>query len=308
MNLNIALVGCDTSHSVHFARLLNDDSDPEHVPGACVIAAVTDGYGTISGSRDRALANAAEIESKHGVTLHESIADLPPGCDAIFIETTDGARHLDQLLEAVEFKIPIFIDKPLALGSEDAESIFRIGREKNVPIMSSSALRYDTSFCDALEQCLDEPIQGADIYGPMTFVAGCPEYFWYGIHTAEMLLAAMGPGLNEVRVIHQERHDVISGVWDDGRIGTIRGTREPHFAFGGTLHTANKPVGFTVAEGGVPFYAKLLQQVVRFVKTGTSPIPHQQTLDIIRFLEAAEKQRKLEHFFNPTPDMSAAMK
>ena len=40
MKLNIALVGCDTSHSVHFSRLLNDENDAQHIAGARVVAAV----------------------------------------------------------------------------------------------------------------------------------------------------------------------------------------------------------------------------------------------------------------------------
>lgn len=290
MKLNIALVGCDTSHSVYFSRLLNDGTDPQHVAGARVIAAVIDGNGAIAGSREKALANAAEIEAKYGAKLYEEIGDLPRDCDAIFIESTDGGRHLAQVCKAVEFQVPLFIDKPLTLGTKEAEDIFRLGHERGVPIMSCSSLRYDPSFRKALRGCAGGAVTGADIFGYMEFVKDCSGYFWYGIHSAEMLFAAMGTGLEQVYVVKQDDYDLLTGVWRDGRIGTIRGTRKPHFAFGGTLHTASRPLAFDVPEVDMPpSYAPMLRQVVEFVRSGISPIAQQETLEIIRFLESANK-------------------
>lgn len=289
--INIALVGCDTSHSVHFCRTLNDESDPMHIPGARVVAAVPGGFGNIQGSRDRALRNSEDIAVKYGIPLFDSIIELP-ACDAIFIEGTDGGGHLEQVKEAVAFRVPIFIDKPLALSAESAREIFQVCREHQIPMMTSSALRFDDYFQGALAECESEPIISADIYGPMTFVEGCPGFFWYGIHSAEMLFAAMGKGLKRVQMVYQEEEYILVGIWEDGRVGTIRGTRRPHFAFGGTLHTPKKPVSFYIPEdGGVPFYASLLSRVVKFVGTGASMIDEEETIDIIRFLEMTEAER-----------------
>lgn len=289
--MNIALVGCDTSHSVHFTRLLNDASDPLHVPGGRVIAAVPGGFGSIKESRKKALNHSEEIKARYGIELFENISDLPGHCDAIIIGTTDGAQHLAQVREAAQFAVPIFVDKPLALNRCEAQEIFKIGRERGIPIMSSSALRFDGAFREARERCGGERILGADLFGPMVFVEGCPGVFWYGIHSAEMLFAAMGSGIVDVRIVHQREQDAIVGVWDDGRIGTIRGTRSPHFAFGGTLHTAAGPVPFHIPEDGVPFYAKLLREVLDFVKTGVSPIQETETLEIMGFLQDVEVAR-----------------
>jgi len=254
MKLNIAIVGCDTSHAVEFSRIFNDEHSVDHVPGARVIAAVTDGLGAMAGSRTRAIAHSAEIEAKYNVKLYEEIADLPLSCDAVIIGATDCTRHLELVEELVKMRVPIFIDKPIAPTGVQAHRIFHIGREMNVPIMSASALRYDSHF------------QGA-------------------------LRAAMGTGLTEVAVVHREFYDVITAVWRDGRIGTIRGMRAPHHTFGGTLHKADGPVPFALPEQGTLFYAELLKQVVNFASTGISPIPSDESIEIIRFLEAAERQR-----------------
>lgn len=290
--LNIALVGCDTSHSTHFTRLLNDSIDANQVPGARVTAAIADPYGSIAGSAEKALKNATLLSEQYGIPLYDSIDELPANIDGIFILGTDGARHLPQFVECVGRGVPIFIDKPFALSRQEAESIFRIADEKNVPVMSSSSLRYEDSFTDAAKACNGENIHGADFFGYIELLESAPGFFWYGTHLAEILFATMGPGLEQVSLVHQENSDIISGTWRDGRIGTIRGSRQPHYIYGGTLHTATKPVAFAVPEDASLSYARMLTVVIEFMKSGISPIDRQETLEIVRFLEMAEELRK----------------
>ena len=41
-DLRIGMVGLDTSHVIAFTRVLNDDTDKNHVAGARIVAAVKD--------------------------------------------------------------------------------------------------------------------------------------------------------------------------------------------------------------------------------------------------------------------------
>ena len=38
-DLRVGIIGTDVSHVIHFTRILNNPSDPEHIPGAHVVAA-----------------------------------------------------------------------------------------------------------------------------------------------------------------------------------------------------------------------------------------------------------------------------
>ena len=42
-DIRLGIIGTDTSHTPQFTRILNDDHDPEHVPGARVVAAYKGG-------------------------------------------------------------------------------------------------------------------------------------------------------------------------------------------------------------------------------------------------------------------------
>ncbi len=289
--MNIGLIGLDTSHVSHFTQLLNDASDPRHIPGCKVVAAWRGGSQRMPHSHSRVDQYAAELEGR-GVKLVAEISDLLDLCDAFFIESIDAGQHPEQLQAVVAAGKPVFVDKPFALSLADAEAMFALARAHNTPIFSSSALRYAQAFREALEVAQAKgPVIGCDFYGPVLFTEGGTGYFWYGIHTAEMLFSAMGGGFQRVSVVHEKDFDLLSVVWSDGRIGTIRGGRVPHYIFGGTIHTPAGPVPFEVPED-CSFYADLLVHVVAFLKEGRSPITEEETLGVIAMLEAAEAQRQ----------------
>ena len=73
-------------------------------------------------------------------------------CDAILLESVDGAVHHEQLREIIAFKKPIFIDKPFSLSSKAANEMIQLAADYQTPIMSSSALRYAESLTNVLRQ------------------------------------------------------------------------------------------------------------------------------------------------------------
>ena len=68
-------------------------------------------------------------------------------------------------------------------------------------------------------------VLGADTYSPCTLEKTHPDFFWYGIHGVELLYTVMGIGCKSLVRVHTEGTDVTVGTWEDGRIGTFRGTR-----------------------------------------------------------------------------------
>ena len=52
-DLRLGIIGTDTSHAVEFTKILNDASNPNHVPGARVVAAFKGGSPDIPSSHDR---------------------------------------------------------------------------------------------------------------------------------------------------------------------------------------------------------------------------------------------------------------
>lgn len=285
--LRIGMAGLDTSHVPAFAKILHDASDVHHVPGARITIAFPGGSPDFEQSISRVEGFTAELRDKHDVKIVSSLSDLRDQCDAIMLESIDGRAHLGQFREIADWGIPVFIDKPLTVATEDAVEIARIAEAKGVRVASGSALRFAETFVQAMD---GGPVLGADIFGPMSFLEKCPGYFWYGIHSAEMLFAALGSGCREALAVREESHDIVVGRWADGRLGTLRGNRGGNPNFGGIIQRGQSGAYFDVSKSGKAFYISLLEQVIPFFRGEESKVaPLAETVEIIRFLEAANK-------------------
>jgi hypothetical protein len=158
--------------------------------------------------------------------------------------------------------------------------------------MSASALRYSAALTETLAAGADDGrVTGADCFGPMIFEATQPGYFWYGIHTAEMLYAVMGPGCIDVTVSSTPQHDIVVGRWDDGRIGALRGNRSGNYRFGAVIHRENGSAFADIAAHPRPFYSSLLERVIQFFQEKRTPLAIAESIEVIRFLEAANESK-----------------
>ncbi len=280
------MAGLDTSHVPEFTKLLHESLDPHHIPGARVAAAFPGGSADFELSASR-VDGFTETLRAAGVDIVGSLGDLKSRCDAIMLTSIDGRVHAEQFREVASWGVPVFIDKPLAVSLADAKSIMKEASLHGTPVFSASALRFSESFRQTLHDMDGDPVCGAELHGPMALQDKCPGYFWYGVHTAEMLYAAMGRGCREVFAVRNGDHDIAIGRWEDGRLGTLRGCRTGNHGFGGTLHGATASTEFDALAGNAPLYATLLNEVAKFFKGEPAPVDIGESVEVIAFLEAA---------------------
>lgn len=290
--LKIGMIGLDTSHVVAFAKLLNDEQNAYHVPGGKVVAAFPGGSPDFALSINRVEGYTKQMQEDFGVKIVDSLEALAEESDAILLESVDGRVHLEQFQRIVSYGKPVFIDKPLAVSSEHANEIFRLAAEHNVPVMSTSSLRYSEALAEVLADDSKGGIIAADTYGPMAIEESQKGYFWYGIHSVEMLFKIMGAGCVHVTVETSEDHDVIVGRWNDGRIGTVRGNRKGNNQFGGVVHREKGSQFIDVSSNPKPYYASMLERIMLMFQGGKSDIDSHETLEVIRFIEAANESRE----------------
>jgi predicted dehydrogenase len=296
--LRVGLIGLDTSHAGAFTQLLNDPSRPDHVPGARVVAAFKGGSPDVEASANRIEKFTAEIRDKWKIELVDSIEALLARVDAVIVTSVDGRVHLAQARPVIAARKPVFIDKPFTAGVKDALAIVKLAKEHGTPVFSSSSLR----FSDDVQAIKSDPrvseVKGAITWGPATLEPHHPDLFWYGIHAVEMLFTFMGPGCERVTRVHTAGTDVASCEWKDGRVGTVRGIRDGASGYGQVVFGPKAVVTAPPAPpGGAPKrsgYHGLITAVVEFFRTGRSPVPLEETLEIMAFMEAADvsKQRK----------------
>ena len=279
--IKIGIIGLDTSHSTAFTELLNGDSDDKFVKEFEVVAAYPYGSKTIQSSYERIPGYIEEVK-KHGVEITSSIAELLDKVDCVMLETNDGRIHLEQAMEVFKSGKICYIDKPIGATLGQAIAIYEMAEKYNVPIFSSSALRYSPQN-QKLRNGEFGKILGADCYSPHKVEPTHPDFGFYGIHGVETLYTLMGTGCESVNRMSSQDADVVVGRWKDGRIGTFRGIKEGPAIYGGTAYT---PKG-SIAAGGYEGYKVLLDQILTFFKTGVAPISKEETIEIFTFMKAS---------------------
>jgi hypothetical protein len=287
--MKVGIIGLDTSHAVVFSDMLNDAANQYHIAGPQVVSAYPGGSAAFHLSTNRVQGYTQDLQTRLGVVMRDSIAQVANEVDAILLESVDGRQHLQQFREAAIGK-PVFIDKPLATSTADARAILEIAQATKTPIMSSSSLRYDAGIAGL--NTVNAAVESCDAFGPAPIFDDYPGLFWYGIHSAEMLFMFLGKECRKVRCLPYAKMDVAVGEWSGDRLGVMRGTRFEKYEFGCMIHT---PGGarLGMATSRPPSYFPLLQQIVGFFETGVSAVPLEETFAIVSFLAAADKSKAL---------------
>jgi len=279
----VGIIGLDTSHSIAFTKVLNAHKEDLKYLGYHVVAAYPYGSKDIKSSMDRIPGYKDEIQ-KFGVVIVESIEELMQKVDVVLLETNDGKLHLEQAIEVLKSGKRMFIDKPMTASLSDAKAIFEASQKYKIPVFSASSLRYITG----IEKIDKSTVIGASTFSPAELEPSHPDLFWYGIHGVETLFTVMGTGCESVVRISTKDTDMVTGIWEDGRIGTFRGTRSGTHDYGGTVFTQTG----NVILGPYAGYEPLLLEIVKYFETGIVPVQPEETLEILAFMEAADTSKK----------------
>lgn len=286
-DLRIGLIGLDTSHAVAFTRILNDASHKDHLKGGRVVAAFKGGSPDVFLSYSRIDGFEAELRKYPEIVFHDTIESLVATVDAVMILSVDGRKHLEQAKLVFPSGKPVFIDKPLAGGLREAVEIMDLAKRLGVPCFSTSSRRYSPSLAPVLGAKYGK-LQGALSYGPAMIEPNHPDLYFYGIHAVEGLYTAMGTGCRTVVRTHTEDTDVVTGVWADGRTGTVVGQRNARSGYGLSIFGTEAVVHETAQMTYVP----MLRDILTFFRTRVPPVQADVTLEIMAFMEAADESKR----------------
>jgi virulence factor len=286
--IKLGILDFDTSHCVEFTKRLNQigDDKEQFVEGAKIVIGCA-GESKLSPERIKGF---TDQMTKFGVPLVDKPTDMIGKVDGMLIEAVDGTVHYERAKPFLEAGIPCFVDKPYTCSVEDAKKIAELAAKKKLPLFSSSSLRYALEVVEYVADAKHGKLAGCVVYGPAS-LSPIPDrnagLYHYGIHAVEMLYTLMGSGCKRVTCTHEKNADVVTGVWADGRVATVRGTRTPSSSYG-FIGFAEKGVQ-SVNVGTKFIYRELLKKIVEMFKTGKSPLDIAETIEIMAFIEAANK-------------------
>ncbi len=281
--LRAGIIGLDTSHAPAFAKTLNAQPAVAGAEGVRVVAAYPKGSPDIPSSTERVPAYTEDLK-KLGVEIVDSIDELLKRVDVILLETNDGRPHFDQVLPCLKAGKPCFIDKPIAASLSDAIAIFEVAKKHQVPVFSSSSLRFGKNTLAVRGGSLGL-VTRCETSSPAKLESTHPDLFWYGIHGVESLFTVMGTGCQSVvRGKTAEGQIEVTGQWSGGRIGVFR-------EGGGYQGKAIGEKG-EAAVGAYDGYDPLVFEIVKFFHTGKPPVSAEETLEIYAFMEAADESKR----------------
>jgi len=280
----IGIIGLDTSHVTAFTRFIND---PAKNNGCKVVAGYPGGSPDVEASASRVEKFTEELRDKYGLEIVDSVEELCQKVDGILLESVDGRPHLKEARPVIAAKKPLFIDKPMAVNLADVLEIFRLANENNVPCWSSSSLRYAPAIVEMKEKDTVGQVLGCDVFSPCSLEEHHPDLYWYGVHGVEMLFTVMGTGCETVRRVETPSSEFVVGIWKGGRVGTYRGIRTGKSEYGVTI-LGTKAIIQSDKYGG---YEPLVDEIIKFFKTGNVPVPQAETIEIFAFMSAADESK-----------------
>jgi len=283
-SFRIGMIGLDTSHVTAFTKIINER---EKDYGCKVVVGYSGGSPDIKDSAGRVQQFTTEMKDLYGVEIVGSIDELCKKVDGVLLESVDGRPHLDQAKAVIAAKKPLFIDKPMAGSLADVLEIFRLAKESNVPCWSSSSLRFSPRVIGMRNSDAIGDILGCDAFSPCSLEPHHPDLYWYGIHGVEILFTIMGTGCEYVQRVQTEGYEYVVGVWKGGRIGTFRGLRAGKLDYGAMVYGTKGIARAGNNEG----YEPLIDEIVKFFKTGKTPVPPEETIEIFAFMSAADESK-----------------
>ena len=286
-DLRIGIIGLDTSHSEQFTLRLNDPANPNHIPGARVVAAFPAGSPDIDESKERIGGFTATVRDKFGVRIVGSVAEACKDVDAVLLLSLEGRPRLEQMKEIVAAGKPVFMDKPVAATLKDAVEIYKLAAAAQVSVFSSSAVRWYPGVLE-VANAEETPARSAISYGPAHVLPHHPDLFFYGVHPAEALFVVMGSGCVSVTRTTTPSASIVTGIWSGGRTGTLEAIHEGAMGYK-LIRFGDKQITEQKSDGD---YTPMLREIVKFFQTKQPPISPKETLEIYAFMAAAEESKQ----------------
>lgn len=214
--------------------------------------------------------------NEQGVAKASSIEQVVNECDCIVVLSPDNVEHHERLatLPLASGK-PVYIDKPFAPSLEVGRRMVERAKAHNTPLMSSSALRFDSTVENAIKQIGDQKPRFMSARGPGVFEI-------YAIHQVEPIATIIGTGARRLMQCGSGDNKLMVIDYGDGRRAVMNQIPSHPFQFSVQYGETETLVVNEMSD----FFPRFIEAMLGFFDTGVSPVPSEQTLAIAAILEA----------------------
>ncbi|MCE5186886.1 MAG: Gfo/Idh/MocA family oxidoreductase [Planctomycetaceae bacterium] len=216
-------------------------------------------------------------------TVVESKEEMIGNVDAVLLSRDDPENHRSMAEPFLEANVPLFIDKPLCISSEDL-NYFKGQAQAGKLLMSCSSMRY------ASESLAVK--QGIHTLGQLELAVATGKKDWtkYGVHMLEALFALLDdPKAVSVRHISQKSgKDVVYVEFESGLLATVNLFNDITATFQLSLFGQK---GWKCIEyfNWYAMFRDNLIEFIRAVREGKPRLEFAKTENIIKTLIGAQK-------------------
>lgn len=217
-----------------------------------------------------------------GIAKANSIEQVIDECDCIVVLSPDNPeRHEDLTDLPLKSGKPVYVDKTFATSLASAKRMVEKARAHNTPMMTSSALRYDSKVDEAVKTIGSEQVKFMSLRGPGSWDN-------YSIHQVEPLSKIMGTGAKRIMQCGNADNKLVVMDYGDGRRAVINQMPNCPFQFDVQYGTD----GIVVVNSMEDFFPRFIEAMCAFFETGKSSAPLEETLEVAAILEGGTEALK----------------
>lgn len=268
----VGIIGSENSHAMAFSEIFNLNNK-EQYPDIQVVAI----YG-----EDQAASEA--VRDKCGAVIMTP-EEMLGKVDAVMVTSRDGALHAKYARPFIEAGIPAFVDKPLTRDVEDAVELMRLAKEKGVPIVGGSSLKYPEDL-QGLKAVVEQgELRGADLAAPVSLVNDYGGFFFYAAHLVEMTMAIFGSNPQKVTA-YRTKDAVTATVRFDG-FDVTNHFNEGNYHYSATIYTKDQTVFKELDVSKI--YQHECDAFARMLRTGEMEQTYEELVMPVAYIAAIEK-------------------
>jgi predicted dehydrogenase len=276
--IRIGIVGSDNSHAERFSELCNLKDFPGRVKGARVIA--------IYGHDPKRTAEVAEKGKIPCIVRHPS--EMLGKVDAVLVVFRHGGLHARYALPFIEAGVPTFVDKPFAAKVSDARRMVRAARKHGTPLTSFSTLRCAPSTVKFLRGLsASAPLVGGVSAGPGDADSQYGGFIFYGIHAIELMQEAFGVGAQRVTAVRHASSVAATVEYKSGATVSLQVMSNIAYFFHLAVYGKGGAQAAVLDSTGC--YEAGLELILKMVRTGKEPLPHENMVEAVAIGEAVMK-------------------
>ena len=212
-------------------------------------------------------------------TVCDEPEELAEDVDAGLIGEDGRFEKLPFARPFLERGLPTYIDKPLALRSEEAREIVSVAEQHGAPMLSCSGWR----FCAGAQHLRSKmaEIGGARL---LIGIVTMSRFSVYAIHPVDTALGLMGAGVAGVANAGEEGRDVVRLRWEDGRQAVLH--MYDRGIAGGRRFIVYGPDGHAETADFGEIHPPLLEQFLQMCRTGRPPVSSAEMIEAVEIVEA----------------------